>query len=250
MQRVELEVKPRDLGEKNTSHNLSQLRNEGWIPGTIYGHGDAVSIAVSARKLEKAVTGSKAGLNSLFTVKAPNETTLAVIKEVQRHFLRQNVIHVDFQRINEKEKLEVNVPAHPVGEAPGVKNSGGILEHITREIRVKCLPNDIPATIDIDVSKLELGHGVKVKDLPKLNGVEYLTPAETIVVNIVAPKVEEVKAPTPAEGAAAAAAGEPEVIAKGKKEEEGAAGAAPAAAAGGKAPAAAAPAAKKEEKKK
>lgn len=242
MQRVELEVKPRDLGEK-TPRNLTQLREDGWIPGTIYGHGDAVSIAVNHRVLEKAVHSNRAGLNALFTIKAPGETSLAVIKEVQRHYLKQNPIHIDFQRINVKEKLDVNVPVHTVGESPGVKNSGGILEHITREIRVRCLPDDIPASIDVDVSTFDLGDGIKVKELPALNGVEYLTPEDTIVVNVVAPKVEEVKAPTPAEGAVA---GEPEVITKGKKEEEGAA----APAAGGKAPAAAAAPAKKEEKKK
>jgi large subunit ribosomal protein L25 len=249
MQRVELEVKPRDLGEKDKKRNIGQLRAEGWIPGTLYGHGKPESIAVNARAIEKAITGSKAGHNSLFNIKTGAETTLAVIKEIQRHILRHNAIHIDFQRINVKERLEIGVPAHVSGEAPGVKNSGGILEFITREIRVKCLPDDIPATIEIDVSKLELGHGIKVKDLPEMKGVEVLTPAETIIVNVVAPKVEEVKAPTPVEGAAAAAAGaaEPEVIAKGKKEEEGAAPAA-----GGKAPAAApaAAGAKKEEKKK
>ncbi len=252
MQRVELEVKPRDLGEKTVTRNLSQLRKEGWIPGTLYGHGEPVSIAVSYRTLEKAVHSTKAGLNALFNVKAPGETTVAVIKEVQRHYLRQNPLHVDFLRINMNEKLEVTVPVHAVGDSPGVKNSGGILEFITREIRVKCLPDDIPASIDVDATKLELGDEVKVKGLPELKGVEYLTPAETIVVHIVAPKVEEV-VPTPAEAAAAAAgaaAAGPEVIAKGKKDEEGAA----ATAAGGKAPAAggkaAAPAAKKDEKKK
>lgn len=247
MQRVELEVKPRDLGETDKKRNVGQLRAEGWIPATLYGHGEPMNIAVNARTLEKAIHSSKAGHNALFTVKAPGETTLAVIKDIQRHILRHNAIHIDFQRINVKEKLEISVPTHTVGDAPGVKNSGGIMEHITREIRVRCLPDDIPASIDVDVTQLELGHSVKVKDLPVINGVEYLTPVETIIVNVVAQKVEEVKPATPAEGAAAAAAGaaEPEVIAKGKKEEEGAAPAA-----GGKAPAAAAPAAKKEEKKK
>jgi large subunit ribosomal protein L25 len=246
MQRVELEVKPRDLvGDNKSKLNLTQLRAQGYIPGTLYGHGEPASIAVNARTLEKAITGSKAGHNSLFTIKGAGDTTLAVIKEIQRHILRHNAIHIDFQRISLKEKLEISVAAHTVGDAPGVKNSGGILEHITREIRIRCLPDDIPASIDVDVSKLELGQAIKVKELPALKGVEVLTPAETIIVNVVAPKVEEVKPATPAEGAAAAAAGtaEPEVIAKGKKDEEGAP------AAGGKAPAAAAPA-KKDEKKK
>ncbi|MCG3205398.1 MAG: 50S ribosomal protein L25 [Elusimicrobia bacterium] len=248
MQRIELEVKPRDLGDKNTKKNLTQLRQEGWIPGSLYGNGKPVEIAIDAKTFGKAIH-TKAGTNALFNVKFGTETSLSVIKEVQRHVLKHNPIHVDFQRINTKEKLSLNIPTHVVGEAPGVKNSGGILEHITREVRVRCLPEDIPVSIDIDVSKLELGHGIKVKDLPSLKGVEYLTNADIIVVNIVAQKVEEEKAATTE---AAAAGAQPEVIAKGKKEEEGAA--APAAG-GAAAKPAAAPAAKaapasKEEKKK
>lgn len=248
MQRVELELKPRDLGD-NQKRNLTQLRNEGWIPAILYGHGEPVQVAVESKTF-RAATHTKAGINALFTLKVGKESALGVIKEIQRHIIKHNPIHVDFQRINAKEQLEINVPTHPVGDSPGVKNSGGILEHITREIRIRCLPDDIPASIDIDVSHLEVGHGIKVKDLPALKGVEYLTPKDTIVVNVVMPKVEEVKPVAGAEGAAVA---EPEVIAKGKKPEEGAEGAAPAAGAAapakGAAPAAA-PAAKKEEKKK
>lgn len=245
MQRIELEIKPRDLGEKEKPRNLTQLRSEGWIPGTLYGNGNPVSVAVDAKTFSKALH-NPAGMNALFNLKLNGDVTLGIIKEVQRHVLKHNVIHVDMVRVNTKEKLELNVPVHTVGEAPGVKNSGGILEHITREIRIRCLPDDIPAAINLDVSTLELGDGVKVKDLPPLKGVEFLTASDTIVVNVVAPKVEEVTAPTPAEGAAATGA-QPEVITKGKKEEEGAEGAAaPAAGAKG----ASAPAAKKEEKKK
>lgn len=249
MQRVELELKPRELGEKNQNRNLSQIRNEGWIPGVLYGHGKPLSVVVDSKKF-RAATKTKAGTNALFTLKLGQESTLGVIKEIQRHILKHNPIHVDFQRINLKEKLEISVPAHTVGEAPGVKNSGGILEFITREIRIRCLPDDIPASIDIDVSHLELGHSIKIKDIPAINGVEFLNAKDTIVVNVVLPKVEEVKAATPAEGAAGAA--EPEVIAKGKKPEEGAEGAsAPGAAApAGKGAAPAAAAKPKEEKKK
>lgn len=253
MQRIDLEVKPRDLGEKDKKRNLNELRNEGWIPGTLYGNGKPVDISVDNRDFNKALH-NQAGINALFNIKLGSETAVSVVKEIQRHVWKRNPIHVDFKRINMKETLTVNVPTHVVGEAPGVKNSGGILEHITREVRVRCLPDDIPASIDVDVTKLELGHGVKVKNLPALKGIEYLTIAETIVVNVVAPKVEEVKAPTPAEVAAAAA--QPEVIAKGKKDEEGAAaapaggGAAAAKPAAGGASAAPATAKGKEEKKK
>jgi large subunit ribosomal protein L25 len=241
MQRVELEVQARDE-QLTAGKNLNQLRSEGWIPATLYGNGKPESVAIQHKAFAKALQGNKAGTNALFNVKLGGATALAVIKEIQRHLLKHTPIHIDFQRIDTKKKLETSIPVHPVGEAPGVKNGGGILEHITREVRVRCLPDDIPASIDLDITKLELGHGIKVKDLPALSGVEYLTLADTIVVNIVAPKVEEVA--TPAAGAAAGAT--PEVIAKGKKEEEGAAGAKPAAGAAAKG---AAPAAKEEKKK-
>jgi large subunit ribosomal protein L25 len=203
MQRVELELKPRDLGD-NVKRNLNQLRTDGWIPAVVYGHGKPVQVAVNS-KIFRAATHTKAGVNALFTLKFGSESTLGVIKEIQRHIIKHNPIHVDFQRINVKEKLELSVPTHPVGESPGVKNSGGILEHITREVRIRCLPDDIPVSIDIDVSHLEVGHGVKVKDLPEMKGVEILTPKETIIVNVVLPKVEEEKPAAGAvEGAAAA----------------------------------------------
>lgn len=228
MQRVELEVKPRDLGQKDVKRNLNQLRKEGWVPGVLYGHGEPTPIAIDLKHFKKAIQ-TKAGINALFTVKVGKEAALGVIKEIQRDLLKHHPIHVDIQRINLKEKLEMNVSVHVVGEAPGVKNSGGILETIQREIRVRCLPDDIPATIDVDVSKLELGHGIKVQDLIPPKGVEFVTPGDHIVVNVVAPKVEEVAAPA---AAAVEAAAQPEVITKGKKEEgaEGAAaGTAPAA---------------------
>ncbi len=246
MQRIDLEVKPRELGQKEKQGNLNQLRKEGWIPGNLYGNGKPVNIAIDAKTFAKAIH-TKAGANALFNVKYGSETSLSVIKEVQRHIWKHHPIHVDLQRINMKEKLTLNIPVHITGEAPGVKNSGGILEHITREIRVKCLPDDIPATIEVDVSQLELGHGVKVKNLPAIKGVEVVTGPDIIIVNIVAPKVEEVV--TPAADAAAAGA-QPEVITKGKKDEEGAAAPAAAGAAKpGAAPAKVAPAAKDEKKK-
>ena len=117
------------------------------------------------------------------------------------------------------EKLEVMVPVHFEGEAPGVKLGGGILEHITREVRISCLPKDMPGAIMADISKLEIGQGVSVKDLKPLAGVEMLSDPNLLIANIVAPTILEETAV-----AAAPTAAEPEVIAKGKKPEEGAEG--------------------------
>ncbi len=244
MQRVNLEVKPRE------AENVNQLRKEGQIPAVIYGHGKSQSVSVNAKEFAKAIH-SKAGLNALFNVKVGADSTLAIIKEVQRNMFTQAPTHIDIQRINVKEKLEVNVPVHAMGVSTGVKNFGGVMEYILREIRVRCLPDDIPASLDVDVTNLNIGQSVRLSDITPPKGVEYVTTSDHLLINVVAPKVEEeVK---PAEGAAAATGAEPEVITKGKKDEEGAA--APAAGAKAGAPAAAgakpaaAPAAKEEKKK-
>ncbi len=226
MQKIDLEVQPREAKKETPKVGINQMRRSGLIPGVIYGHGEPIKIIVDAKTFNKAIHGA-AGTNALFTVKLGSNKDLSIIKEVQRDIFSRQPIHVDFMRINIKEKLEVTVAVHLIGEAPGVKISAGVLQQISREIRVKCLPDDIPASIDVDITKLELHHSVKVADLPALKGVEYLTAGDHIVVTIVAPKVEE-EAPKPGEAAAGAAA-QPEVIAKGKEKEEGAAGAAPAA---------------------
>jgi large subunit ribosomal protein L25 len=170
-------------------------------------------------------------------LKVGGKAETVLLKELQRDFLTHAVIHADFQRISMTDKLEVNVPLHITGEAPGVKLGGGILEHVLREVRVSCLPSDIPDGLNVDVSRLQLNQGLKIKDLAPLPGVEVLNEPESIVVNIVAPAAEEV-APVAAAAPVAAGSTEPEVIAKGKKPEEGeAAVAAPAAgAAKGKQP--------------
>lgn len=227
MQKIDLEVQPRE--EKKAQLGVNQMRRSGLIPGVIYGHGDPVKIIVDAKTFNKAIHGS-AGTNALFTVKLGSKKDLSVIKEVQRDIFTRQPIHVDFQRINIKEKLEVTVAIHVQGEAPGVKVSHGILQYVTREVRIRCLPDDIPASIDVDVSKLELHHSIRVQELTPPKGVEFVTAGDHILVTIVSPKIEE-EAPKAATAEAGAPA-QPEVIAKGKEKEEGAAattGAAPAA---------------------
>jgi len=133
---------------------------------------------------------------------------------------------VDFHRISLKQEIQVKVPIRPFGEAPGVKLHGGIMEHILREVEVKCLPTAIPESIPVDLSSLDMGHALHVQDLSVPPGVSVLTPGDQVILTVVAPK-EEVVAAEVAPGAVVSA--EPEVIGKGKKEEvaEGAAPSAP-----------------------
>jgi large subunit ribosomal protein L25 len=209
---------------------LKSLRAKGMVPAIFYGHEEKnISMAVDARQFDLLLR-SGSGSNTLLNLKMGDVAKTAIIKEIQRDVITQKPIHIDFLAVSLKEKIEVNVPLHIVGIAPGVKLGGGILEHILREVRVLCLPQDIPAAINVDVSALEINQGFAVKDLPAMAGIEVLTNPADLIVNIVAPTVlEEAPAAATPEGAAAAAAtgAEPEVISKGKKEKEGEEGAAP-----------------------
>lgn len=223
---------------------MKKLRASGKIPAVVYGDKENVTLAVDAVKF-KSLLG-KAGHNVIVTLNMPDKSAKTVlIKEVQKNVITRALSHIDFYQISMKKKIEISIPVVLIGDAPGVK-SGGVLSHIVRELKVKCLPTDIPEKITVDISSLEIGHAVTVKDLAMPKNIEVLVQPDQIVVNIVSPTIlEEVVPGTPAEAAA-----EPEVIGKGKKEEEGEEGAETAPAAVGGKKEAAAPGAKKEEKPK
>ncbi len=240
MATVEMIGKKRDL---TTKGGLRTLRVQGEVPAVVYG-GENKSFPLSVELKQFLKLLKQHGANVVMSLKLDGGTETVLVKEVQRDAISRMPIHIDFQRISLTETIEVSVPLHVSGEAPGVKLGGGILEHILREVRVKCLATNIPQSINVDVSNLQLNQGLRVKDLPVLPGVTVLTDVTQLIVNIVAPTELEEPA-TPAAGAAVPGAAEPEVIAKGKKPEEGAEGAAAAPAKGAEAkPAAGKPEAK------
>src|SRR3989338_9781471 len=170
MQNVTVEAQ---LREQLSRGKLSALRKGGAIPAILYGGAKAKKSDKGQTLLqinEKAFTKmlQKEGSNVLLELNVGSDKTNVVIKEIQRNYVTRKLIHVDFQRVDMSKKLEVSVPVHLAGEAPGVKLHGGILEHITREVRVSCLPKDIPHQIDVDISKLEIGKSLSVADLPAL----------------------------------------------------------------------------------
>jgi large subunit ribosomal protein L25 len=200
-----------------------------------------------------AILHSKGGRNALISLKMGGGSHPVLIKEIQRHPITRALWHVDFHRISLKEKIETRVPVHVKGEAPGVKVGGGVLEHLVREVRVRCLPTEIPAFVEADISNLQLNQGIRAKELQLPKGVEVLIDAESVIVHVLTIKVVE-ETPVAEAAAAGTAEAEPEVIKKGKVEEgeEGAApaaGAKPAAAGDKKAAAAPAAGAKPEAKK-
>ena len=196
-----------------------KARAAGQIPGVLYGHGEEpVPVSVGARDFDLALRGHKGG-NPIVNLAVAGGEYTALIRDVQYDPLTHDILHLDFQHISLTETIEVKVNVHLTGLPIGVKDGGGILETILREIEVRCLPTAIPASIEVDVSHLNIGDSVHVSEISVPNVTVLNDGAETIAT-VVPPTVMEEKAPEAAvvEGAPA----EPEVIAKGKKEEEGA----------------------------
>ncbi len=217
---LNVEVRAETKGSKK---QLSGLRAQSRIPAVVYGgEKGPISIALSERELIDA--RKKGGANAILHLKHAQGVETVVVKDLQRHPVTDRPVHADFQRISLTKKIEARVPLIVVGEAPGVKDFGGMLAHELRELRIKALPTAIPQKIEVDISNLGLHQSLLVKELKVPEGVDVMDAAEHVVVRISIAKVEEVAAPAAAvpgaEGAAAAA--EPESSnTKGKKDDEG-----------------------------
>ncbi len=198
-----------------------KARRDGRIPGILYGHGEKpVPVSVGARDFQLALHTHKGG-NPIVNLAVGDGQFTALIRDAQYDPVTHEVLHLDFQHISLTETIEVRVPVHLTGLALGVKDGGGILETILRDLEVRCLPTAIPAGIDVDVSALNIGDSIHVRDL-SIPEVTILSDPDATVVTVVPPTVMEEKPAEVVEGAEPGA-GEPEVITKGKKEEEGAA---------------------------
>jgi len=196
-----------------------KARAAGLIPGVVYGHGDdPIAVQISARDFQLALRQHKGG-NAIVSLALGGSSVNALIREVQYDPIDHKVLHLDFHHISLDEAVEVKVTIHLTGLPTGVKDGGGILEHIVREVEVRCLPTAIPSALDIDVTHLNVGDSVHVRDIVAQD-LTVLTDPDTTIATVVPPTVIEEK---PAEEgvAATAEAAEPEVIAKGKKDEEG-----------------------------
>jgi large subunit ribosomal protein L25 len=192
-----------------------QARRLGFIPGVIYGHGEnPVALSIPRNDFELALKTHRGG-NVIVALRLDGggEQT-AIIREVQRDPISHDILHLDFHHISLTEKVQVEVNVHLVGVPDGVKNGGGILEHITRSIAIECLPTEIPPRIDVDVSALTIGDSVHVREIT-VEKAEVLTDGDVTIATVVPPTVLA----EPAPGEAAATTAEPEVITKGKGEE-------------------------------
>ena len=198
-----------------------RLRASGRIPAVVYGaeKGKAVEIAVDPKILMR-ILHSESGVNTLIGLKVDGGDTRVMVKEYQIDPIDHKLLHADFYQVAMDKALTVTVPLLMKGEAPGVKQQGGIVDFVNREIEIECLPGDIPENIIVDISELMLNQGVRVRDL-HTEGAKWkpVTDGDLMIVHVVALKVEEPAATEPVVGATAAPA-EPEVIKKGKTEKD------------------------------
>jgi large subunit ribosomal protein L25 len=196
-----------------------KIRQAGSIPAIIYGHGrEPQKLALEAREVEKLL-GTISAASTVIELTLDGGTARTLIREVQRHPVKRNILHIDFQQLVAGEKVSVNVRIRFQGTADGVRNSGGILAETMHELYVRCDPSQIPEQIIVDVTPLTIGHSVHVRDLVLPDGVVALDdPSATICVcTAPAAAIEEA---APVEGGEPAPAAEPELIRKPKAEEE------------------------------
>ncbi|HTM49672.1 MAG TPA: 50S ribosomal protein L25 [Bryobacteraceae bacterium] len=198
-----------------------RLRVRGFIPAVVYGaYKDAVSVGVSPRDLVQ-ILNSKSGHNTIFNLAIQGgENTPVMVVDSQRDPIRGNLLHADLKRIDLSKRIRVSVPVITSGEAAGIKLQGGLLEIISREIEIECLPDEIPEHFTVDVSSLMIGQSVRAGGIPMEGSMRLLSPAESVIAHVVALRAEEAPAAAAEVAPVAEAGGEPEVIKKGKKEEE------------------------------
>jgi len=212
MATVSMKAKRRESAGKGAAR---KLRARNLLPSVLYGEGiPGWPIAVEVRDLEKLFQGGRAE-TTIIDLEVEGEESgprKSIIREVQRDPISGKIRHVDFQHISLKKKITVVVPIALTGVAPGVKTSGGILDHSLREVEVRCFPDAIPEEIKVDISALQIGDSIHVEDIES-EGLEIMTEPDRTVVGVAAPAVYEEEKPAEEEAA------EPEVVEKGKKEE-------------------------------
>ena len=206
------------LREGRGKNDARRARRDGMVPITVYGGGAETVTAVAPARDLAAILRSESGRNTIFTIDVEGAGSSEVMfHDRQIDPVKGRLIHADLARLVKGQKIEVTVPLHLVGEPIGVKEKQGVLEQIIREIEIRCEPREIPDSLDVDVSNLDVHDLLHVSDITVAEGVEVLTDAEQVIATVGIVK-EEVAPVVPVEGEEPA---EPEVIGKGKKEEEG-----------------------------
>ena len=192
------------------------LRRDGKVPGVIYGHGrEAEAVTIDKSALNKMLIGISAGTTILDVAVDGRAPVRALIREIQRDSLRPaEIIHLDLYEVRSDEEITLAVPIRLIGIPDGVRNFGGVLDHVLRELEVEVLPSNIPDHVDLDVTALTIGHSLFVRDV-KVENAKILNDPDTPICTVVAPRTEE--APAVVEEVVTT---EPELIRKPKAEDE------------------------------
>jgi len=218
MEKVVLKAEKRGVVGKQ----VKALRREGKLPAVIYGrHTDPININLEAHSASLAL--ARATSSSLVTIDVEGTQHLTLVREKQRDFIKNRLLHVDFLAVSMSEKLRTAVSIHFVGVSGAVKDHGAVMVHNLEQLHVECLPTDLPERIEVDISSLaKIGDGLRVRDVVVSDKVRVLEDPDTMVAVATMPKVEEEAAVPGAEGAVAAVTPtEPELsVERGKKEEE------------------------------
>jgi large subunit ribosomal protein L25 len=220
-EQVEIPVSVRtEVGKIAAKH----IRARGHIPAVVYGRGvEPIPVSVDEATFARAVSPA-AWYSTLINLKIEGDdgpdTATVMIKELQRDLVKQQVVSIDFRRVSLMETIQTHVSVRHIGESPGVK-AGGIIDQVTHEVLIECLPTDIPEHLEVDISELGIGDSVRVKDLADVpDNVKILTPNDDAVIVIAPPlREEEVEPEVPEEGALVEEMAEPELVGEGPEEE-------------------------------
>jgi large subunit ribosomal protein L25 len=198
-----------------------RLRNQGIVPAVVYKKAQqTLSVGVSAKDMFR-ILHTSAGENVIITLdigsgdKSAAQEKTVIVKELQYHPIKGDILHIDFHEISLTEKIKVDIPIETKGEPVGVKSDGGTLDHPIKELSIECLPTDIPEKIYVQVENLKIGDSIRIRDLEIPAGIALLGEPEQVVVSVVPPEAEPAE---PEEGLLAEQAAEPEVIRQKKTE--------------------------------
>jgi large subunit ribosomal protein L25 len=219
MATVSLSANARDGKGKGAARSL---RSQGQVPAVIYGHGrDPQALALNARDLDKMLSHIQAE-STVIEVTVGGQTAKTLIREIQRHPIKRQILHVDFQALVAGEKVTVSIPIVLLGIPEGVRLEGGVLDQTLREIEIEVDPSNIPDHVEYDITNMVIGDSVHISDLKVPEGVEVIDDPETSVAVLAAPRavIEETPAVAEAVEGEAGAVAEPEVIGRGKEDEE------------------------------
>ena len=217
MSELTLDVELRESGSKNV---VRRLRADGKVPAVVYG-GDAATVPIQIDRKQIVSILRGGGDNPVFLLKVPgtSESRHTMIKEMQVDPIERRILHVDFQRIEMSETVRVKVVVELIGEPLGVKNDGGIVDFVTREVEVECLPASIPSSLELDISELHIGQHLEAAIIPLPDGVELVEDGERVIMSVAAPRAEEEEVEEE-EDLLEGDADEPELVADGKEGED------------------------------